>query len=187
MKTLERNLARVLLVTGLLSLSIISNAQDRKTARQERNEIRKAEMKANFSILDSLLNAKSFVLEAYYLSNQYGDRIQVSPNVNFIKVNTDNGVLQTGFYNSLGYNGVGGITTEGSIGSWKVNKNFKNLTYYVQFTLHTSLGIYDISLNVTSDNHAMATITGLTPGKLIYEGQLETVGNSRVFKGNTVM
>jgi hypothetical protein len=122
-----------------------------------------------------LLTEKSFVLEA------------VTPNVNFIKVNSTIGVLQTGFNSSMGLNGVGGVTTEGKILSWKIHKNFKNLSYNLQFSISTTLGFYDVSMFVTSDNYAIATITGLAPGRLIYQGHLEIVDNSRVFKGTTVM
>jgi len=187
MKRIIINTGKVLLTIGLLYISTSGNAQDRKEDRQERKEKRKSEVMANFAILDSLLSQKSFVLEAYYLANRYGDRIPVSPTINFIQVNSTRGILQTGIYQTLGYNGVGGVTTEGEIGAWKIYKNFKNYTYTLHFSLHTSLGIYDINLSVTSDNHARAVISGLTPGQLIYEGQLQSIGASRVFKGtNTI-
>ena len=187
MKRVIINTGKVLLTLGLLYISISANAQDKKAERQDRKEKRKSEAMANFAILDSLLSQKSFVLEAYYLANQYGDRIPVSPTVNFIQVNSSRGILQTGIYQTLGYNGVGGVTTEGEIGTWKIYKNFKNYTYSLRFSLQTSLGIYDISLSVTSDNHARAVISGLTPGQLIYEGHLQSVGASRVFKGSNTI
>lgn len=187
MKRTIQNTGKVLLTIALLYISAPGIAQDRKAARQERAEKRRSEMIANFTVLDSLLSQKSFVLEAFYLANKYGDRIAVSPTINFIQVNSTRGILQTGVNNSLGYNGVGGVTTEGEIGAWKVSKNFRNYSHSLRFSLHTSLGIYDISLSVTSDNHARAVITGLTPGQLIYEGQLQSVGASRVYKGSNTI
>ena len=127
------------------------------------------------------------MLEAYYLANQYGDRIPVSPNVNFIKVTSEKGILQTGNFTDLGYNGVGGVTAEGNIGTWKIQKDPKNFSHYLRFTLHTAIGTYDIALSVNADNHARAVISGLGPGQLIYEGQLQTVGNSRVYKGSNII
>jgi hypothetical protein len=42
-------------------------------------------------------------------------------------------------------------------------------------------------MNVSSDNYATATITGLGPGNLTWQGHIATVGNSRIFKGqNTI-
>jgi hypothetical protein len=145
--------------------------------------LRKAEMGENFIILDSLLNARSFVLEADFLQNKYGNRIPVVSNVNFIKVDKSKGILQTGSNFSEGYNGVGGETAEGPIGMWKITKNIKSLSYNLRFSLLTNFGNYDIFMTVTSDNHATATITGSGPGRLTWEGHLVTVNNSAVFKG----
>lgn len=168
---------------GLFLLSSGLNAQNTKLSRQEKKEIRKAQLDQNFYILDSLLNVRSFVLEADYLQDGFGRRVPVTSTLNFIKVNADEGVLQTGTYAGMGYNGVGGVTASGTIGSWKVTSDPRKLTYTLYFNIQTNIGHYDVFLTVNADNNATATITGLGPGKLTWDGHLETVNNSRVFKG----
>ena len=158
---MKLNKVSLFLVLGLLLISSYANSQDIKLTRKERKEVRKAQMTANFHILDSLLNAKSFVLEADFLQNKYGMRIPVISNVNFIKVNESNGVLQTGSGSGFGYNGVGGVTAEGKIGSWNIHKNVKKLRYTLRFSLMTQIGSYDVFMTVNSENRASATITGL--------------------------
>jgi hypothetical protein len=124
---------------------------------------------------------------ADFLQNYYGERVNVVPSLNFIKVSGSTGILQTGSNNSMGYNGVGGVTAEGTIGKWEVQKNMRNLTHTLHFNLMTNIGIYDVFMDVSVNNNATATITGLGPGKLTWEGHLETLDNSRVFKGqNTI-
>jgi len=187
MKTMKINMVSLLLVFGFLGISSYSNSQDVKLDRKERREVRKAQLAANFYILDSLLNARSFVLEADFLQNRYGDRIPVVSDLNFIRVNKSNGVLQTGLNMSIGYNGVGGVTAEGSIGTWKINSDAKRLSHTLHFSLLTNIGHYDVFMNISADNHASATITGLGPGRLTWDGRLKTISNSRVFKGqNTI-
>jgi hypothetical protein len=57
----------------------------------------------------------------------------------------------------------------------------------LQFSLLTQIGFYDISMNISSDNRARATIRGLGRDQLTWDGHLETIGNARVFKGqNTI-
>ncbi len=185
MKTFNRNTAITLLMLAFFGISLTGNSQEKKMTRQERKEARQAELTTNFNILDSLLTEKKFVLEADYLSDQYGNITQVPSNTNFIRVNSTDGVLQTGWYSGMGYNGLGGVTTEGSIQSWKLYQDSKRLNYNLQFSLNTTLGIYDVSMNVGADNNVYATISGLWPGKLIYKGHLATLDNSRVFKGTT--
>lgn len=187
MKTMKYKTVTLFLILGLVSVSLNSYSQERKLSRQEKKEVRKAQMTANYYILDSLLNARTFVLEADFLQNRYGDRIIVTPNLNFIKLDKSTGVLQTGTNTSIGFNGVGGVTAEGSIGRWKIYKDEKRLSYRLQFSLLTNLGTYDVSMVVGADARARATITGLGPGKLTWEGFLVTIENSRVYKGrNTI-
>jgi hypothetical protein len=183
MKTKIFKLVSLFLVAGFLMTSQNISAQNEKLTRQERKEIRKAQMEANFYILDSLLNSRTFVLKADYLRNRDGTMIPVVSNLNFIKVEGTEGILQTGSNSGLGYNGVGGATASGSIGSWELSKDSKKLTYTLRFSLLTNMGSYDVLMYISADNHASATIRGLSPGWLTWQGALYTIENSRVFKG----
>ena len=173
------------MIAALLSISVLSFSQDKKLSRKERKEVEKTQLAMNFHIIDSLLAEKSFVLEADYLQDKYGLRIPVTSTINFIKVSKDEGVLQTGNSHYTGYNGLGGTTAVGSVGKWKINKDFKNMSYDVQFYIASNLGHYDVALKVNAANYATATITGLGPGKLSWVGHLVTLDNSRIFKGTT--
>jgi hypothetical protein len=187
MKTMKINMVNLFWIFGLLLISLNSNSQNIKLTKKEKKEVREAQMVANFNILDSLLSVKNFVLEADYLIDQRGSRIPVVSTLNFVKVEVEKGVLQTGNNFNRGTNGVGGITAEGSIGKYEISKDFKNMSYNIRFTLMTNIGIYNVFMTVNAGNHAVATITGLGRGRLSWEGHLATVGNSRVFKGMNTM
>jgi hypothetical protein len=174
----------VLLTIGLFLNSHNLNSQDIKVSRQEKKEAKRDIELFNFQVLDTIIENKSFILEADFLQNEYGGKIQVLPNLNFIKVDSSNGVIQTGSISNMGYNGVGGTTAEGSIRGMKIVKNLKNLSFYLRFTLVSDIGIYDVSMTIYSNRSAMATITGLTRGKLVYDGRIENIYNSGFFKGN---
>lgn len=170
-------------MAGFFMIPFNSNSQEIRLTRQEQKEARAAERLANFQFLDTLLEGKSFVLEADFLENQYGNRYPVSSVLNFVRVEPSNVVLQIGSNSSLGYNGVGGITAQGSLERMKIYKNFKKLSYSLQFTVSTNIGAYDISMTVNSDNSARAIISGYTRDKLIYDGKLVSLNNSNVYKG----
>lgn len=187
MNRLKLNVLKLFLTIGILGIVLNGYSQDRKEKKMDRKEMRKSALMANFHILDSLINAKSFVIEADFLQNSFGERVHVPSTINFIRVNNPKCTLQTGSNFRYGYNGVGGVTAEGSMGNWKVDKNFKNLSYTVHFSVTTQIGSYDVFLLLSSDAHATATITGLTPGRLTWDGRIVTVNNSKVFKGqNTI-
>lgn len=184
---MKMNMVSLLFLFGFFGILINGNSQDLKPDRQSRKEARKAHMVANFNTLDSLLNSRQFVLEADFLQGKYGYMVSVPSALNFIKVDELTGVLQTGSDFSQGYNGVGGVTTEGNIGNYKISKDLKNLSYTATFNIVTNLGIFDIILNVSSNNNATATIRGSTSGRLTWKGHLATIDNSRIFKGqNTI-
>ena len=187
MKTSTVKLCSLFLTIGLFLISSNSNSQDIRLTRQEKKDARRVIQYANFQVLDSMLEGRSFVIKADFLENQYGNRIPVTSVLNFIMVDSSHVVLQTGSNSNIGYNGVGGTTAEGSIGRLKIEKNLKNLTLSLQFTVNTDIGVYDVSVTINSERYARATITGLTRGKLIYVGSVETIYNSGVYKGrNTI-
>jgi hypothetical protein len=175
------NTGKLLLVTVFLLITTDIFSQDIELTREEKKEAKKAEAYMNFQSIDSMLMRKDFVLLANYLENQYGDRVMVTSSINFVKVEDGKAVLQTGTASSVGYNGVGGVTAEGNINNWEINKNMKGLTHSVKFDIMTNIGIYSIFLTVSSNNYAQAIITGLTRGKLVYTGRLEPASKSRVY------
>ena len=187
MNKMKTYLAGLLLMIGLFGIVFSSRSQDAKPDKQAKKEAKKAQMAANFHVLDSLLSFRNFVLEADFLQDKYGSRISVSSNLNFVRVDGPKSVLQTGSDMRMGSNGVGGVTAEGTIGNYKISRNTKNMTISVTFNVLTQIGAFDIFLTVTSDNNATATISGTTSGRLTWDGHISTLDNSRVFKGqNTI-
>ena len=183
MKTSIFKLESLFLAIGLFLISFNSNSQDNKLSRQEQKEARRDKQYFNFQVLDTILKNKSFVLEADFLENEFGNRRPVLSDLNFIKVDSSDVVLQTGSNYNMGFNGVGGATAEGNISNMKIVKNLKNLTFYLQFSVLTNIGIYYVSMTINSDCVARATITGLTRGKLVYDGRIKTIESSGFYKG----
>jgi hypothetical protein len=183
MKTSTVKLCSLVLSIGLLLVSFNSSSQDIKMTRQEKKEAMKIVQYANFQVLDTMIHRRGFVLEADYLENQYGNRTPVTSTLNFFKVDTSNVVLQTGSNFGIGSNDVGGTTAEGSIQNLKIEKDLKNLSFSLSFSVTTEIGVYDVYMTINSNRNGRAIITGLTRGKLIWDGHIETLNDSRVYKG----
>lgn len=148
-------------------------------------DLKKIELEKDYDSTLQLLADRNFVLEANFLSNLYGRRIYVNSNLNFIRVDSSYAVIQIGSNNGIGFNGVGGVTAEGNITRWKLITNEKNKTFYLSISVMTSIGIYDIDMNINADGSAVANLTGLQHGRLTYEGELVPGQESRVYKGST--
>jgi hypothetical protein len=181
----------------LISLSIFialacysqqQNSVDKKTERQlnkeQRQEQQRQWLEEQTKLVDSMMNSHRFVLEADFLSNEYGYRIMVNNNINFIAVDSSKITIQLGSTTaSGGLNGFGGVTTDGNITQYEVKKVGKNGdNYVIKLIAMTTLGTYDIFINVSPDGNSDATISGLWHGRLNYHGRLVPIGVSRVFK-----
>ncbi len=158
-------------------------AQDVRLSRQEKKALEQSQMNANYNAIDTLVERRTFVIEADYLRNQYGDQVPVTSVLNFIMLDSNRAVIQTGSNHRVGYNGVGGVTAQGRIQNYKVIKDPKNLSYNVSFSVMTNIGIYDIFITIHSDTNASATISGLSRGQLTWDGRFQNLYNSDVYKG----
>ena len=186
MKTSIFYAGRMIIGIGLFLISFTGNSQE-KLSREEKKEIKRDKAYYNFQVVDSMIENKRFVLEADYLENKFGIRHPVSSLLNFIRVDSNDAVLQTGSDMYQGYNDLGGVTAEGSIQGLKISKNMKDLSFFLRFTVMTNIGIYDVAMTIHSDKYARAEISGLGPGKLIYSGRVLNPWESKAYKGrNTI-
>ncbi len=170
----------VLIIAGGFSASVYAgNLQD----REAKKEARKAAIEKEYQQTARLLENRNFVLEADYLANRYGNRVPVTSNLNFIKVDSSEAVIQIGSPTGLGYNGVGGVTAEGRIGKWEVTQNPKKKSFQVYMNVMTPLGSYDIHFFIGANGYAQATLGGVTAGKLTYSGYVVPTESSRIYQG----
>lgn len=178
MKTNLIIIAFLLFVGGL-------SAQDRNK-KKESKEDKAIRIESEYQSMSQLIDDKQFVLEADYRSNQYGFRLSVPSSLNFIMIDSTLAIIQTGSNYRQGINGVGGITAEGRISKWKVMKDNKRKTFVISMNISTSLGFYDIFIDVSASGNASATISGTTAGKLIYHGHLLSLPESKVYQGSKI-
>ncbi len=135
----------------------------------------------------NLIDRQRFVLEADYLQGHQGQRISVNSGLNFVWIDSTKAILQVGNTTSLGYNGVGGITVEGSISRYELaTKENKGMTsYHIQFSVNGTLGYYSVYLWIRENGQAEARITGIQAGSLTYIGEIVPLEKSKVFKAHS--
>ena len=178
-----KKIAIILVIALFFGLSSDTSAQGK--TRKEKKRERQEKIEQQYQFTKEVLKGQKFVLEADYLQNKYGTRVPVSSIINFIKVDSGEAVLQIGNPFGRGYNGVGGVTAEGRITSYKMDENDKNNTFDINMSILSSLGNYDIFMNIGADGYASATLTGLRGGKLIYSGEIVHNLKSGIYKGST--
>jgi hypothetical protein len=166
----------------------VLSKKEAKAIEKEKREAEKEEIAKNEKkLVEYMLDNKQFVLEANYLSGRSGSRIPVNSMLNFISIDSNQGIIQLANTWGSGYNGLGGITVEGSVSKYEITKKETKhgVNYTVMLYLMTNLGMYDIFLWVSPDGYADASITGISPGNLKYSGKLVPVNTSRTYKGRS--
>jgi hypothetical protein len=185
----------MIILAGFSALSAIAQEEgsvDSKTTkdltRQQRIEQRRVDEEAMAKLVDLMINQRQFVLEANYVSNKTGARVIVNSRINFIAVDSSRITIQLASVSGIGgYNGMGGITADGTISRWDISKTGRTKTgYLIRLYTMTRIGSYDIFFTITPSGNADARISGNSSGKTNYYGRLVPLKQSKVFKGMSI-
>jgi len=161
----------------------LSKREKRKLERQERKARMEEEREKTAKLVEYMAENQQFVLEANMLFDKYGQSFNVSPNINFVALDSLEGVIQIGSNRYIGSNGVGGVTLEGSISRYEFEENEKKGYYSISYALNTAVGTYDIFMTMNKNGNADATVRGNFGGSIRYSGDVEHPSASRVYKG----
>lgn len=163
----------------------LSKSEIRKLQKEQKKAEQEAEKEQMARLTQIMVEQHRFVLEADFLSDRIGTRVPVQSNINFIMIDSLEGVVQFGSAMSVGYNGVGGATIEGRITKYEYNMiGRKKDNYSLTIVFMSSLGSYDITVMINADGYADATIRGNWSGALSYHGRLVPLRASKVYKGS---
>ena len=163
-----------------------SKKEQKKAAKEAKKEEKAKQAAVDAAIMKASLTTQQFVLEADFLANKGGQRIVVQSNLNFIGVDGDKGAFQFGNGQSVGYNGVGGVTVEGKVEDFEL-KESKNGTFNVNFRIVSSFGNIFVNMSVSSGGNATANVKGNSSTTLRYSGTIVPLSASRVYKGSRIL
>lgn len=180
MKKLVLFLVFVISVSGLFAQGKDENSY------LTRKEKRQAEIDQEYQLTKNMLENKDFVLESNSLQDRFGNRVEVSSNINFVAVDSTKAIIQIGSNWRMGFNGVGGVTAKGTITKWKLTENDKSKSFGLQLTVMTNIGFYDVYFNVNASGRADALLTGMTDGRLTFNGNLVPWEDSSVYVGQSL-
>ncbi|MCK4677730.1 MAG: DUF4251 domain-containing protein [Bacteroidales bacterium] len=161
---------------------------DKKAAKAQTKEQKKEEKQKKKQLLaeitKQMVESQRFVLEASFLLNRQGKQVSVDSRINFIIIDSTDVTFQFGDGIGGGLNGVGGATFDGKITKYQFNKieKKKYSIYNISFVIFTTVGVFDVTMAVTDNSRASATIRDSRSGMLKYEGTLYPHEFSRIYK-----
>jgi hypothetical protein len=191
MKTFMTLLVTFIIVLGAYSqdeVQQLSKKELKKLQKEQKNADLAAESERMAEVTKFMVEQQQFVLEADYLSDKYGQRVIVTPTINFVLIDSLVGSVQFGSAQAIGYNGVGGITVDGRITKYEYTMIGKNQdSYSIRLVFMASIGTYDITLMVNAQGYADAQVRGNWSGQLNYHGKLVPLTLSRFYKGTPIL
>ncbi len=175
--------------------------ENKKMTRKERQAAwkaerlkKKAERKAEEAREDSInfvqavqaLQSGSWALEAQSITFNNGYTEYVTPNINFVSINRDKGIVQTAFDNSNIYspNGLGGVTLEGGITGAEISSDKDGNVYYsygiqgpyISATVH-------VTLDANSNNATAYVSPNFNGRNITMQGTIYPYNTAGVFEG----
>lgn len=173
----------------------ISKEEAKRIAREEKAALKKARKEADaqweqetYNIARKALKKGEFVIEANQLIFPYGEVVNVSPMTNFISMKEERVCVQIAIMNHMpGYNGLGGLTVEGTPTKIE-SENMRNDMFRYRFSV-MGVGIsatVEIQLRGDGNNVTATIYPNFSNNKLEVRGKLVPTDDSRIFKGSTL-
>lgn len=163
-----------------------SDLQDqRKIEKAEKKRLKEEERQKSQELAMALAKEKAYVLEATTLTGRYR-QYQVSPSTNFVKIEGDQIVVQTADNFRIGYNGLGGVTINGTIHDYEVTESKNGVMVNIRFS-DPVLGHSTLNMSIYGNGQARATVLGNWGGRATFHGQLISLEEARVYKGQSII
>ena len=182
----------LLMIVFVMSLSSfaqeISKEEWRKMSREERKAYKQKVLLENHQKTMEVLTSRAWVLEAHQIQDRYGESAMIEPNLNFVGVAGEHSSVQLGSSGDIGWNGVGGITVDGNVRKYELKEGKKpGSGAHVRISvMGAAAGHIDMSILISADGNATATLSDNTGDKLIYRGKIVPLAESIVYKGQTL-
>ncbi|MFC2089197.1 DUF4251 domain-containing protein [Bacteroidota bacterium] len=187
-----KNLLIILLIafvplTGYSQSGSLSKKEQRNLLKEEKKRLAAEKAAIEFNLSSQLIETGKFVLETDMVTDRRGFTRSADPIINFILVDSLYGMIQLGSRTGEGLNGVGGITIEGEIVNYTVEKNEKKNFLTVEYEIKTMVsGYYRIKVYTHGGMRAEARFSGsMSMGQMRYSGRLVSLEQSRVYKGTS--
>ena len=175
----------ITLFAMLLLMGVSTGHAQGQLSKLERKELKQEEKRRNLEKLFTIVNQRTFIIEADNISDRYGRRLFVNPSTNFLIVEDSTAIIQLALNNGLGFNGLGGITLEGRLTSFEVKKDADNKKpiFMKARVFGTALGSIDLFLDLYSDGRSVVRFSSQYGHRFSLDGSLINLDESLPFVG----
>jgi hypothetical protein len=175
------------IVMFLVNTNYIFAQEEKKLSKKERKELKKQQQIEKKQAIMALLDSKSWVIEAHTVFDRYNQSYQLNPSINFVGIKDDEGALQLGFNGLIGWNGVGGITVDGSVTKYEIKEGKADTGPTVNLRFQgRGIGSATINLTINTSGQATARVSGDFGDRITFSGMIKSLEESNVYKGQSL-
>ncbi len=175
----------VLFCTVILSQSFGQTAkEERKQEKAEKKAVKFTKDSISNQFYKTLVASQAFVLEANTLYDKSGKSFILNRSTNFVGFEGKNSTIQLAFDQLVGWNGVGGVTLDGTVSTMEVTDNKKGLGFTINVTVMQQVGgVVTMIFRVSADGNARVDMSGSFGERITYQGMIVSLAESTVYKG----
>ena len=165
----------------------ISEKEQKKLEKQAKKEARLEKEKQAVAKVKQLVKDSAFVFVANRLRGK-GKSYSVNPSVNFMLVNGKSATYQFAFQRLAGWNGIGGATFDGDVVDYEytLSENTKKASHLkMTFRPEGVGGLPSVTITFFATSATM-NLTLDDGTRLTFDGEIKSIQESGVFKGNAV-
>ena len=180
-----------IIVSLLMLLAIVSGnvyAQEVGLTGAEKKAIQERLDSLMYVKAEKAISKKDFTLEADKVVFKYGQTAFVNTNTNFVSVKGDKSVVQVALNIPVsGPNGLGGITLDGNVSNYEVQKDKKGNIHVSMNVMGTGISaMIDIDLYKGSNKASVTISPNFNSNRMTLTGVVIPSSDSRVFKGRSI-
>ena len=174
----------------VLGVPVYAQSEKRIDTKEKQENVNSRELKKQLAAIQDSINYKNavsaleksnFVLEADQLLFKRGGTAFVSSNTNFVSLSDNRAIVQV-----APFNGVGGITVEGSASNVKVQTDKKGNTTLSMNVIGTGISATVNIFLFKGSNYASVVISpNYNSNRITLRGRLVPKEYSTVFKGSS--
>ena len=171
-----------------------ATAQEKLTKKEQRKLEKEARKKEEQKMLKkqkeayySIVQDSNFIIEANTITTDNRDTYQVIGDLNFFMIEGDKFVLQTGNAMNIGLNGVGGITIDGRILEYEVEKGKEGKPIRINANVtSTVLGHSIVNITIFPNGRGTARLRDNRGNEITFMGNTYSVDGSTAFEGQSI-
>ena len=163
----------------------ISNKESRKLKREALKQQKAIDLQNSRQLILDMVLDTNFVIEANNVMSPNGLLIPVSASTNFFATMGSEIVIQLAFNQSIGANGLGGVTHTGTLVEYlvKAEEMDKPIEVSGKIRLNPGTGLIPFDLVIQSGNITQFSVSSLGGDRIMLSGIIRSAEKTKVFMG----